>query len=395
MNSPTIKRKAFSSFSVIVVFFALVIIGIAFIPTLDIRYQQSRTSPLLRVSYSWPNASPKVIENETSKIEGILGKIGQVESVESISGIGYGYVTLRFDKHANMDEKRYEVSMLLRQLRSKLPEGMSYPVIYANIDDDEESSQLFMVLTLVGNASTYYIQKLAEQEVKPSLLKVSGIDAIDIGGSTPIQWEITFDPELMKSLSISPSEISSAINELGNKEFLGTHKDASGFTIPVLSSTQNVPPENWGSLVIANKKGRVIKLSDVANIRLKDKPPSTYYRINGKNNITLRLSSASGVNQVKLSQQIYEQLESIRGELPNGYSLLVSTDTSTYIKEELTKIGLRTLFSLIILLLFVLVVSRSWRILLILTISLVSNLLIACVFYYIFKVEIHIYSLAA
>ncbi|HYQ55977.1 MAG TPA: efflux RND transporter permease subunit, partial [Draconibacterium sp.] len=121
----------------------------------------------------------------------------------------------------------------------------------------------------------------------------------------------------------------------------------------------------------------------------------SYYRINGKNNITLRLSSAGGVNQVKLAQQVYQQLESIRAELPSGYSLLVSTDTTMYIKEELTKIGLRTLFSLIILLLFVLAVSRSWRILLILTISLISNLLIACVFYYIFKVEIHIYSLAA
>src|SRR5690606_7409535 len=57
--------------------------------------------------------------------------------------------------------------------------------------------------------------------------------------------------------------------------------------------------------------------------------------------------------------------------------------------------GMRTLFSLIILLLFVLVASRSFRILGVLFISLVANLLIACVFYYLFKVEIHIYSLAA
>ena len=40
------------------------------------------------------------------------------------------------------------------------------------------------------------------------------------------------------------------------------------------------------------------------------------------------------------------------------------------------------------------VVSRSFRVLAILSISLVANLLIACAFYYLLKVEIHIYSLA-
>ncbi|MFW5887146.1 MAG: hypothetical protein ACOCUL_05250, partial [Bacteroidota bacterium] len=60
-------KPAFSSFSVIVVFLALMIIGMAFIPVLDVRFKPSRNLPQLSVRFSWPNASPKVIEEETSK----------------------------------------------------------------------------------------------------------------------------------------------------------------------------------------------------------------------------------------------------------------------------------------------------------------------------------------
>ena len=77
MQLKTKNKPAFSPFSIIVVFLALMIIGIAFIPMLNVRYKPNRTLPQLTISFRWPNASPKVIEEETSKTEGILGKVSQ------------------------------------------------------------------------------------------------------------------------------------------------------------------------------------------------------------------------------------------------------------------------------------------------------------------------------
>jgi len=386
-------KPAFSSFSVIVVFLALMIIGMAFIPVLDVRFKPSRNLPQLSVRFSWPNASPKVIEEETSKIEGVLGKISEVESIESVSSVGNGTVTLNFDKHADLDKKRYEVSTLIRQLRSDLPDEMSYPEITTNVERDEDQVS-FMVLTLNASTTTHNIQKTAEQRVIPELLKISGIGDITLHGATPYQWEIRFNPQLLKNYSLSPTEISAVINQMGDKTFLGNQQTVAGSSVPVLSAYQYFEPEKWGRLPIANKSGRIITLSDVATIKLREKPPTSYYRINGKNTINLVIYSAPGENQLKLSGNIRETLAEIQPQLPFGYSVQVASDSTVYIKEELTKIGLRTLFSLLILLLFVLAVSRSFRVLGILFIALIANLLIAAVFYYIFKVEIHIYSLA-
>ncbi len=369
------------------------IIGIAFVPMLDIRFKPSRNLPQLTVRFSWANASPKVIEQETSKIEGVLGKISQIESIESNSSVGNGNIILKFDKTVDLNQKRYEVSTLIRQLRSNLPDEMSYPEITTNVEQEEDQVS-FMVLTLNANSSTHYIKNKAEQLVIPELLKIEGIADISLFGATPNQWEVCYDPELLKNFQILPSEISSVINRLGEKMFLGNQKDIGNSSIPVLATTQYIDPTKWGKLPISNKNGRIVKLSDVATIKLKEKPPTSYYRINGKNTINLVVYASQGENQVKLANKVHEQLITIQSELPKGYSVQVASDSTEFIRDELTKIGLRTLFSLLILLLFVLAVSRSFRILGVLFISLAANLLIAAVFYYLLKVEIHIYSLA-
>ena len=387
-------KNNFSSFSIIVVFLALMIIGIAFIPMLNVRFKPSRKLPQITISYQWANTSPKIIEEETSKIEGVLGKLSQVKSIESISSVGSGRIEIKFDKNTDLNKKRYEVSTLIRQLRSNFPDEMSYPEISSNLDTEEENTS-FMVLTVNANSSTNYMEDIANSKVISELLKTSGISDIRLYGATPYQREVRFDPKLLEIHNIVPEDIGVAINQFGEQLFLGTQKDGMGNSIPVLSYSKQIKPENWGNIAIANENGRIIRLADIAEVKLREKPPTSYYRVNGQNTINLVLYAAQGINHTKLSDEVRSKLKSIQESLPSGYSIHIASDSTLFIRNELNKIGLRTLFSLLILLLFVLIVSRSFRILLILSVSLIANLLIAVVFYYLLNVEIHIYSLAA
>ncbi len=80
--------------------------------------------------------------------------------------------------------------------------------------------------------------------------------------------------------------------------------------------------------------------------------------------------------------------------LPESYKITKVYDSTEYLNSELTKIYFRTALSVLILLLFVLLVSRSFRYLVIVTASLSANLGLAFLCYYIFDVEIQLYSLA-
>jgi multidrug efflux pump subunit AcrB len=387
------KYRPFSPFSVVVVFLALMLAGASFIPLQNLRFKPSRSMPEITVRFNWFNASPEVIEEQSARIEGALSRLDQVKSVTSTSTIGSGQVTIEFDRYANMAQKRYEISTQLRQLRSSFPDGMSYPELAATMADDEGTTT-FMTLTLNAHTTTHYIREVAEALVIPELTRIEGITDVKLYGATPNQWEICFDPALLRNYQIGVSELETLFRRMGEKDFLGSHSTDAGHTAPVFMVSRQVEPTEWQMLPVALKNGRIIRVSDVATVKKQERPPTSYFRINGKNTINLVLLSSSSSNQIRLSQQVRQAIADIGPQLPTGYGIAVASDSSDFIRNELSKIGIRTIFSLLILLAFVLLSTRSFRVLAVLTIALVANLLIAFAFYYLLKVEIHLHSLA-
>ena len=80
--------------------------------------------------------------------------------------------------------------------------------------------------------------------------------------------------------------------------------------------------------------------------------------------------------------------------LPPGYEIHTSYDATEFIQEELDKIYVRTGLTILILLLFVLLITRNVRYLFLIIISLSINLCIAVILYYLLGLEMQLYSLA-
>ena len=141
-------------------------------------------------------------------------------------------------------------------------------------------------------------------------------------------------------------------------------------------------------------KARILYLKDLIQIRYAEQEPDAYYRLNGLNMLTIQLESEQLTNQLWVAQSAKKTIETLRSELPPGYSLVQTYDATEFLREELNKIAYRSLFTLGILLVFVLVVSRSFRYLLLILTSLLANLAIACMAFYLLELEMHLYSLA-
>ena len=104
---------------------ALAVIGVAMLPMLNVQYTPSPVERKIDVSFTWPDASARLIEQSvTSRIEGALSGS---ESVSSRSSKGSGRVTIRFRKGTEMAAARFEVASAIRNLYPKLPEEVSYP----------------------------------------------------------------------------------------------------------------------------------------------------------------------------------------------------------------------------------------------------------------------------
>ena len=387
-----------SPFTLIVTFVCLALVGLALVPMLPVKLNPSRTLPGFTVRFSMPGTSSRVVEMEaTSKLESMLARIKGVKGMYSTSSNGYGSITVDLDKHADVDAVRFEASTIIRQTWSQLPSGVSYPYIDMKVPD-ANTARPFLSFTLNAPSTPILIQQYAEEHIKPRLAKLQGIYKIDLSGATPMEWRLEYDSEQLRTLGISISDIQRAIQLHYNKEFLGTHNmDTAGgkqwirlVLIPDGVSGQFIPSD----ITVTASDGKIIRLDELVTVARMEEAPQSYYRINGLNYIYMSVTAVETANQLQLSNEVMQEMEAIRLTLPPGYEVHTSYDATEYIREELNKIYFRTGLTVLILLIFVWIITLNLKYLLLIVTSLAINISVAVIFYYLFGLEMQLYSLA-
>lgn len=388
-----------SSFTLIVIFVCLSLIGGVLVPLLPVKLAPSRTLPGLTVSFSMPGNSSRVIEAEvTSKLEAMMARVKGIRKVNSTSDNGRGSITLELDKHADIDATRFEVSTLIRQTWPQLPEGVSYPQISTRRSDDK-AARPFITYTLNAPANPILIQRYAEENIKPVLGQLKGIYKVELNGATPMEWQLEYDSEQLSRLGITLSAVQQAINRHYEKEFLGVcsiEKGAGGkeWIRLVRTSTEKEMKFAPGAIQLQAEDGTMVTLEKLIKVKHVEERPQSYYRINGLNSIYLYVTAEETANQLKLSDEVKRLMGGLQQKMPAGYEVHIGYDATEYIQKELDKIYFRTGLTVLILLLFVALITRNLRYLLLIVTSLVVNISVAVIFYYTFGLEMQLYSLA-
>jgi multidrug efflux pump subunit AcrB len=386
-----------NSFSINIIFLLLAIIGLALLPRLPVQLQPHIRGNEVNVSYYWPGMGAEVLEKEvTSPIEGALSSMRNVENITSQSFKERGNVTVQFKKKTDMDAARFEVSSILRGLHSRLPQGVQLPQVNYSGGNNEDDP-LLLVYTINGEGSSYTLQQYVSRYVAPRISNLKDISNVSVNGATPMEWEIVYDKKQLLLAEVSPAQVRDAINNYLSQGELGVttiQRAGKSETIHVSLSGGVTEPLKWDKVVVKQSGSRILNLTDVARPVLKESLPGSYFRINGLNTIYLVIHSSKGANQVALAGAVRELTQELKHGFPPNFSMLVNFDASENIRAEVKKITSRALMAIVILLLFVLIISRKWRYLLIIALSLLANLSIAVIFYYALGIEMHLYSLA-
>lgn len=388
-----------SSFTLIVTFVCLSLIGVVLVPLLPVKLAPSRTLPGLTVSFSMPGNSSRVIEAEvTSKLEAMMARVKGIRKVNSTSDNGSGSISLELDKHADIDVTRFEVSTIIRQTWPQLPEGVSYPQISTRRSDDK-ASRPFIAYTLNAPANPILIQQYAEENIKPVLGQLKGIYKVELNGATPMEWQLEYDSDQLSRLGITLQAVQRAINRHYEKEFLGIcsiEKGAEGreWIRLVRTSTEKEMEFEPGAIQLQAEDGTMVTLDKLIKVRHVEERPQSYYRINGLNSVYLYITAEETANQLNLSGEVKHLMGELQQKMPPGYEVHISYDATEYIQKELDKIYFRTGLTVLILLLFVALITRNLRYLFLIVTSLAVNISVAVILYYAFGLEMQLYSLA-
>ena len=404
------------SYTLVMSFCLLTLAGLALLPRLSVQLNPSQGQNSLTVSYTMPSASPDIIERlVTAKLEGAFSTLQGINKVSSVSQYHSGYITLSIDKKADISQLRFEVAMLIRQLYPSLPSELSYPTISLHAPDQASKHKPLMTLQFNGNATPSNLQLYAEEHIKPKLARIAGIYEINVTGGNRQEWVLRYDTEQLAYLGLQESDIIQAVRQHFQQQNLGVVLQPDGSRLGVVLNPNLPQPKSfpigegltnnissflhgeaiWSDIPIKKVGNRLLYLTDLVKISKEEQPITSFYRINGKNAVNLTITADAKANQLTLAEEIKILLAQMNQQLPPTYHIRIDYDATEYIKKNLDKIKVQSGLTVLILVLFVLLTTRNFAYTALIVAGTVVNLALAFILFYFFKVEIHLYSLAA
>lgn len=394
--------RAPSNFTVCLTMVIVMIVGAALVPLLDVGIKPPpRQGMTLTVNFRWPGAAPKVVEHSvTSVIEGVVSGVKGVERVSSESYMDRGRVRIQLKKSANVSAVRFEIASMLRQIYSKLPEGVTYPSLSGGeiVNNSDRNNQNVTLLTYNINAAMpeTEMSRYAETAIAERVRRVDGVKEADISGVTGEYIEISYDPKVLEGYGISSANIAEAIrNFTGREDIVGDvmRDDGNGRRVrqTLYLGTSRVP---LGDIPLTTADGHTVYLNNLVRYEQKRKTPGKYYRVNGLNTVYLNIKVNSEANFIALSDKIQREVADIERGLQRGVYLTLAYDAAAEERVEVFNLVSRSLMSLAILLLCVWLTRREWKYLFIIASTLAANILMAVIAYYLFDLRLHIFSMA-
>ncbi len=393
-----------SSFSVIVTFIAIALIGMVLLPKLTVKLYPARYTPQLSVGFVMTGSSARVVEVEvTSKLEALLGKIKGVKSIYSESNNDRGYINLSLDEHSSIEKVRLEASSLIRQVWQQLPENTSYPSISLSHPEGAQKSDIFLSYDISAPIQSSLIRQWIEKEIRPRLSTIDGINKIQISEGRQMEWNLEYDENKISAIGITYENILSAIQDYNHTTSLGLAwvrdewDDSKKFARIVFATNTIQKQDNRfhpEHIYVSNAEGKRFRLDQIVNVSYQEERPKSYNRINGLDYITISIIAEDQANQIAVGEKVKQLIDNIRTKLPSGYNIYKRYDATIQIEEELSNIYIRTFFTILILLIFVFIVTWNVRYLIMIMLSLFFNIAVAFVLYYFLKLEIQLYSLS-
>lgn len=392
------------SYQTLVAFFAIATIGVALVPQLSVQLAPTQSGHSLLVNYNWYGAAPEVIERQaTARLEGVFSTLDGVKRISSTSSYNKGSIEIELENNVDADATRFEAASLVRQVYSQLPRELSYPQIQLNTPSTEESFKPLLTLQLSGPTSPSILRIYAEEKLKPLLASTQDLGNVEVFGGTKVEWVLTYDADALKALQIDEDALKRAIERHFKRSQLGQIQLGPGRTVrigldnQVHASRTDISEDDrsllWKQIPLLKKGETLIYLGDVITASRQDATESQFYRINGQTAINLVLSASNGANQLRVAEEVRHQIDLIK--LPSNYKIKISYDSTEYITQNLSKIGIQTGVAVIILILFIAIVTRSIRYIVLILSSMILTILLSSLVFVLLHVEMHLYSLAA
>ncbi|WP_111308913.1 efflux RND transporter permease subunit [Confluentibacter sediminis] len=352
----------------IVISVIIVFIGVLAIKQLPISQFPQIAPTTVNIFIAYPGSSSEVLVNSTLiPLETAINGVQDMRYIASdATSAGEATIRVIFEPGVDPNEAVVRVKTRVDQVMPLLPELVQREGVV--ITPVQPSMLMYVNLSSSDkNNDEKFLYNYAYTKVIPEIQRINGIASAQILGSRKYAMRVWLKPDRMRAYNISAEEVLKAMEEQSLLARPGRLGQSSGITSQSLEYVLTYQdrynePEQYKEIIIrANEDGEIIKLEDIADVKLGSEFFDIYSNLDGKPSASIILKQTFGSNGSDVIKAVKEKLDELKVDLPPDVDFQISYDVSNFLDASIEQVlhTLRDAFILVAIVVFLFL--GDWR----------------------------------
>ncbi len=252
----------------------------------------------------------------TTPVEVAVRRVRGVRGVRSTTSRGSADIAVTFDWGADMAAALQAINAAAGQVLPELPPG-------TRVSTRRMDPTTFPMLAYSLRSHTVSpadLHDLAQYQLRPLLTGITGVAQVKVQGGEVAEFHVDVDPDKLRALVLSLSDVTAAVGHAATIQAMGRVSDHYKLYL-LLANNQ---PTSLGALrdiVLRAMPGGVVRLRDVATIRLGHVPQWIKVNADGQNAVLLQVYQQPSGNSVQIARDVKKRLADFAPQMPAGVDL--------------------------------------------------------------------------
>ncbi len=323
---------------------ATVVAGVIAYTKIPVSALPSFNSPVIQVSASLPGASPENMASSVAlPLEKEFSTIDGINVISSTNFLGNTTVVLEFNNDRDIDKAAVDVQAALLRAQKKLPIELTIPPSYRKVNP-ADAPVLYLTMTS-PSLNLSQLNDYAENLLSPNLSTIDGVAQVLVFGAKRYAIRVRANPAQLALYNITLDDINLAVNKSNSNSPVGV-LDGPRQSLTIYANSQMVKANEFARIIVAQRGGIPVRLSDVAEVSESFETVKTLARYKDERGIILAILRQPSANTVKVVDGIKRLLPQFKSQMPASVQLEQLNDRSSSIKEAIHDVNLTLLLTI-------------------------------------------------
>ena len=355
----------------------IALVGFICLKTLPIEQYPDIAPPTVMISTSYSGADANtVMKSVVMPIEEAVNGVENMAYMTSeATATGEVNINVFFKQGTDPDMAAVNVQNRVSAALGLLPQE----VTRVGVKVEKRQNNILQISALVsrdGKFNNDFIANYIDINVKPRLLRVTGVGAVQNLGNT-YSLRIWMKPDVMARYGLAPEDIFTAIGNQNMVAATGSLGEQSGntyqYNLEYKGRLQSI--EEFKDIVLRTTGGNVLHLRDVAEVELGALSYSFSSRIDGQPGVAFIINQAPGANATQVNAAINDIYKDLQKTMPAGMEFTILQTSDDFLYAAIHNVVETLIIAILLVILVVYFFLQDFKATLIPSISIIVSLL--------------------